>query len=187
MKKVLILAALATASATSFAQTTFGEPNPSPNRLLYGELGISEFELEDDRLPGYSSDNEALTAIVGYKFHPNIAGEALLATGVSEQDVGFGGTTVSSELDYALGLYVRPSMMASDKLEVFGRLGMVAVDWSLSGPAAPALDSDASFSYGAGLNYYFTDNLYGQFSYTSLYDRDDTEAKGYTLAVGMKF
>lgn len=185
MKKILIMAALAAVSATSFAQTTSGQANA--DRLLYGELGYMELELEDDRLPGYSSDNETVSAIIGYQFHPNLAGEAFLATGVSEEEVGYSGGTITSELDSAYGLFVRPSMMAADRLEVFGRLGVVTMDWALSGASAPALDDETSFSYGAGINYHFTDNLYGQLAYTSLYDKDDTTAKGYTLAVGMKF
>lgn len=192
MKKILILAALATASATSFAQSNMGQPafgqtGPSPDRLLYGELGYTEMELEDDRLPGYSSDNETLTAIIGYKFHPNFSGEVLLATGISEDDVGYRGANFNSELSSAYGVYVRPNMMATERLEVFGRLGFTSVDFNLRGIGAPPMDSESSFTYGAGANYYFTDNLYGQFAYTSFFDKDDMSVQGYTLGVGMKF
>lgn len=183
MRKILLLTALATASATSFAQTTFGQaPNPN-ERLLYGELGYTEMELRIDELPGYSSDNEALTAIVGYKFHPNVSGEAFFATGLSSENSG----GVRSEIGNSYGLFVKPHMMLTDQVELFGRAGFVSTEVELSVPGLSDSDRDSSFAYGAGFNYHFTNTLYGQFAYTSFYDKDADRVKGYTLGVGMKF
>lgn len=187
MKKIMMLAALATASATAVAQPTFGQaPNPN-ERLLYGELGFSQIELESDALPGYSSDNDTVTAILGYKFHPNISGEVFLAGGLDTEYVNYGGTRIGSEVKNSYGIFVKPHMMLTDQVELFGRLGYLESELEVSVPGGSATDSDGSFAYGAGVNYHFTDRFYGQFAYTSFYDKDEDTAQGYTLAVGMKF
>lgn len=187
MKKIMILAALATASATAVAQPTFGQAANPNDRLLYGELGYSVIELESDTLPGYSSDNDAVTGIIGYKFHPNISGEVFLAGGTGTENVNFGGVNVGSKIKNSYGLFIKPNIMVTDRLELFGRVGYLESELELSVPGAAASDSDGSFAYGAGVNYHFTDRFYGQAAYTSFYDKDDDTARGYTLAVGMKF
>lgn len=77
-------------------------------------------------------------------------------------------------------------MMTND-LELFGRVGYVTTEITATGPGGTASVDDSSFAYGAGLNYHFTDTFYGQFSYTSFYDKDGDDLKGYTLGVGMRF
>ena len=187
MKKILVLAALATASASVLAQSTFGQAPNQNERLLYGELGYSQIELESDALPGYSSDNDAVTAIIGYKFHPNISGEVFLAGGTGTETVNYGGVNVGSKVKNSYGLFIKPNIMVTDRLELFGRVGYLESELDLSVPGVRATSSDGSFAYGAGVNYHFTDRFYGQAAYTSFYDKDDDTARGYTLAVGMKF
>src|SRR5690606_28558642 len=179
--------ALATTSATVLAQPTFGQPAGQNERLVYGELGYSQIELESDTLPGYSSDNDAVTAIIGYKFHPNISGEVFLAGGTGTENVNYRGFNVGSKIKNSYGLFIKPNIMVTDRLELFGRVGYVESELELSGQGLSARDSDGSFAYGAGVNYHFTDRFYGQAAYTSFYDKDDDTARGYTLAVGMKF
>lgn len=169
-KKLWILAAFAVASVPSFAQTS------NYSKLLYGELGYTEMDLKLSGAPGYSSDNETLSAILGYKFHPNVSGEVFLADGISSSDIG-----------NSYGLFVKPNMMLTDKVELFGRLGYVSTKVEVSRGGVSVSDRDSSFAYGAGFNYLFTDSFYGQFAYTSFYDKDNDRVKGYTVGVGMRF
>lgn len=186
MKKLLILVAFATASATALAQTTTA-PRTDTASHLYGELGYSMVDIEDDRLPGYSSDNDMLSAIIGYRFHPNVSGELFLGTGLSTQDEAYGGTTVRSKIDSSYGLFVRPSMMMSNQFEAFGRIGFLRNDLNVSGAGAAGSDSSTSAAYGVGVNWHFTPAMYGQLSYMSFHDKDETQADGYTLGLGMRF
>jgi hypothetical protein len=179
MKKMLIAAICAGASLSSFAQTA-----PESEQLLYGELGYTGVEIERG---GSSADNELLTGFIGYKFHPNVAGEAFLAVGVGDETQDVFGTPITTELDSMYGLFIKPTTMVSDQLELFGRVGYVAADLTVSSPTGSFSEDDSSFAYGAGANYYFTDRFYGQFAYTTFYDKDDTDISGYTLAVGMEF
>lgn len=181
MKKLLVFVAFATASAATFAQS-----DPADSHL-YGELGYSMVNIEDDRLPGYSSDNDMLSAIVGYRFHPNLSGELFLGTGLSTQDEAYGGTTVSSEVDSAYGLFLRPSMMLSNQFEAFGRVGFLRNDLAVSGAGLAGSDSSTSAAYGVGVNWHFSSAAYGQLSYTSFHDKDNTQADGFTLGLGMRF
>ena len=188
MKKTLLLAALAAASTTALAQPVFGQGSGSASseRLLYGELGFTEMEFEAPGL-GSSPKYDTITAIVGYKFHPNVSGEAFLGTGTSTENVTVGGVTVGSEIGNSYGLFVKPHMMLTDQVELFGRLGYVSTELEISAGGFSDSDSDSSFAYGAGANYHFTDTFYGQFAYTSFYDKDNETISGYTLGVGMKF
>lgn len=185
MKKLLALVVIASASTMAIAQTT--APRAGTTSNVYGELGYSSITLEDTQLPGYSSDNDTVTAFVGYQFHPNVSGELFLAGGTGTEVVNYSGVPLGSKIDSAYGLFLKPSTMLGEQFEVFGRAGFVRTDLTLSVPGGSASDSDTSFAYGAGANWHFTDRVYGQLAYTYLYDRGTTTADGYTLALGMRF
>lgn len=153
---------------------------------MYGELGYNMIEIEDSRLPGYSSDNDALSAIVGYRFHPNVSGELFLGTGIGSENAAFGGGTVRSKVSSSYGLFVRPSFMVSDQFEVFGRLGFLRSKLNLQGTGIGS-ESGTSTAYGVGANWHFSPNMYGQLAYMSFYDRNNTQAQGLTLGLGMNF
>jgi len=190
MKKILALVAIAAASTTAFAQSgpynqrAGASANMSSN--MYGELGYNMIEIEDNRLGGFSSDNDALSAIVGYRFHPNVSGELFLGTGIGSEDNTVGGANVRSKVSSSYGLFVRPSFMVSDQFEVFGRVGFLRSRLSLNGPGVSSV-SGTSPAYGVGANWHFSPNMYGQLAYTSFYDRNDTQAQGVTLGLGMRF
>ena len=177
MKKLLIAAVCAGASLSSFAQT-------APEKLTYGELGYTSVTIDSD---GFTADNELLTGILGYKFHPNVAGEAFLAAGIGDDTSNFFGEPITTEIDSAYGLFIKPYMMVNEQFELFGRVGYVNTDYTISGLGRAASEDNSSFAYGVGANYRFTDTLYGQLAYTTFYNKDDTDITGYTLAVGMKF
>jgi hypothetical protein len=86
-EKTLALVAFAAASTTAFAQGTM---QPEHQRQMYGELGYNMLNVEDDHRPGYSADIEAITAIVGYRFNPNVSGEVILGTGIGTENVVYG-------------------------------------------------------------------------------------------------
>lgn len=186
MKKILALVAIATASATAFAQSgPYNQRAGAPSNM-YGELGYNMIEIEDSRLPGFSADNDALSAIVGYRFHPNVSGELFLGTGIGSEDNNFGGANVRSKLSSSYGLFIRPSFMVSDQFEVFGRAGFLRSRLSINGAGAGSV-SGTSPAYGVGANWHFSPNMYGQLAYTSFYDRNTAKAEGVTLGLGMRF
>lgn len=187
MKKILALVAIAAASTTAFAQTTTTRGNVNDGPLLYGELGYTQFMYEDDDIPDFSPDLDAVSGVIGYKFHPNVSGELYLATGTGSDRGTFAGVPFSAKLDHSYGLFLRPSAMVTNQLEVFGRAGFQRTKVSLRAGGISDSDSSSSWAYGVGANYYFANNLYGQLAYTSLYNRDDVQVDGITLGLGMRF
>lgn len=183
MKKTLALVAFAAASTTAFAQGTM---QPEHQRQMYGELGYNMLNVEDDRLPGYSADIDAVTAIVGYRFHPNVSGEVILGTGLGTENVAYGDTIVSSKLNSTIGVFARPAMKINEQFELFGRLGLVHTRLDLAGGGAGD-ETGISTAYGVGVNWHFNQEMYGQVSYTSLYDRNNATVDGLTLGIGMDF
>jgi opacity protein-like surface antigen len=181
MKNILVFASLLAVASASFAQSN------TPQSNLYGEFAYQSFELESDDFPGLSTNNGVVSGIIGHKFHPNLSAELFLAGNVDEGSDTIGGQPFETKIKNSYGVFVRPSTMVGDKVEVFGRLGYVRSKLEFSAPGISESESDGSFAYGLGANYYFSDRLYGQLSYTSLYDKDDVELKGFGAAIGYRF
>lgn len=181
MKNVLVFASLLAVASASFAQANTAQSN------LYGEVGYHSFELESDDFPGLSTDNGVISGIIGHKFHPNLSAEAFLAGNVDEGSDRIGGVRFETKIKNSYGVFLRPSTMVWDKVELFGRVGYVRSKVEISAPGISDSESDGSFAYGVGANYYFSDRLYGQLSYTSLYDKDDVELRGLGASIGYRF
>ena len=181
MKNVLVFASLLAAASTSFAQS-----NAAPSSL-YGEFGYQNFELESDAIPGLSTNNGAVSGIIGHKFHPNLSAELFLAGNVDEGSDTIGGVSFETKIKNSYGVFLRPSTMVWDKVELFGRVGYLQSKLGVSAPGVSSSESEGSFAYGVGANYYFSDRIYGQLSYTSFHDKDDVELKGFGASVGYRF
>ena len=100
------------------------------------------------------------------------------------------GTTINLKLTSSYGLYVKPKMQINDSIEVFGRLGYFNSKATISVPAFPALNSDASGtspSWGLGTSMKFTDSIYGTLDWMQMYKKDGFDVKGFGLSVGYKF
>jgi opacity protein-like surface antigen len=181
MKNILVFASLLAAASASFAQSNAAQSS------LYGEFGYQSIELESDDFPGLSTDNGAVSGIIGHKFHPNLSAELFLAGNVDEGSDTIGGVRVETKIKNSYGIFLRPSTMVWDKAEVFGRVGYLRSKLRVSAPGISSSDSEGSFAYGVGANYYFSDRLYGQVSYTSFHDKDDVELKGFGASIGYRF
>jgi len=176
MKNILIFTSLLAAASASFAQSN-----------LYGEFGYQSFEVESSAPPRVSTDNGAVSGIIGHKFHPNLSAELFLAGGVDDGTDTIGGVRFETELKNSYGVFLRPSTMVWDKVEVFGRVGYLQSKLRVSAVGVSGSDSEGSFAYGLGANYYFSDRMYGQLSYTSFHDKDDVELKGFGASIGYRF
>lgn len=181
MKNILVLASLLAIASASFAQSNTAQTN------LYGEVGYHSFELKSGDFPGLSTNNGVVSGIIGHKFHPNLSAEVFLAGNVDEGSDTIGGVAFETKIKNSFGVFLRPSTMVGEKVELFGRVGYARSKLEISAPGISASDSNGSFAYGVGANYYFSDRLYGQLTYTSLYDKDDVELKGFGASIGYRF
>lgn len=73
-----------------------------------------------------------------------------LAGSSDEGTVGYGGATITSEVDSAVGLavdlLVRPSLRMTNDLELFARVGYVATEFIATRPSRTASADGSSFA-----------------------------------------
>merc|ERR1711916_15427 len=137
---------------------------------------------------GIDVDLGALGARAGYKFTPylGLEGEALF--GVADEDFTFEGVDVSAELNYAVGLYGRVEAPVTDRVTLYGRLGVVnaelEVTASVPGVSISESESETGAGFGAGAEFAVTDTFGIYVDYTR-YDIDELEIDG--LSVGGKY
>ena len=148
---------------------------------VYGELGYSALNVEG---AGADVNLGALTGVVGYGLHPNLAVEGMLSLGVKDDKVG----AAKVELEHSYGIFAKPRVMLNPNLELFGRVGYVESKLKTSAPGYGSLSgTDGDWAYGVGANYYFDKNSYLGANYLRSYDKDGVKADGFTVGVGMKF
>ena len=157
----------------------------------YGEIGVTPLSVKATVDGNTLKANPTMLGLVlGYELNPNLALEALAASNIDSDAIRFNGTDVpgtSLKVNRAYGLFIKPKVMLTDNLELFGRLG--AIDSKITGQVDgySVTGTDHDVSYGLGLNYHFSKTAYGALSYNNFYDKDGIRVRGATLSVGMKF
>jgi opacity protein-like surface antigen len=176
--KILVLAAMTAATAVN-AQT-------------YGEIGYTTTTAKEniDR-NGLKASLAAIRGILGYELNPNLAIEGMVAFGMGDSIVKINGQSLSTfktEIDSAIGLYLKPKTKLNEQVELFGRVGFSRVKGtaSLVGYGSDT-SSDSSFSYGAGLNYAINPTTSLNADYMSYVNKDGFTVNGFTFGLGFKF
>lgn len=146
----------------------------------YIELGVSSIRYEGG---GAWAQPGLANLKLGFNANKNISFELLGATTINEAHVG----AVSFRVDSLFGLYLKAKTDLTENLDIFGRFGVARNNVSVSGPGGYAWAYDTSVSFGAGLDYNFTKNFYGQIDYMSYYMKDGTSAFGPSVSLGVKF
>lgn len=153
------------------------------------QYGVAAYD-ED----GISEEFNPTAAIVrlGRYFTPNIAIEARLGTGVSD-DTRFlpelgSGYDATVEVDRVFGLYATAHANLTDSLSLYGVLGASKVKATATLPAFPGLKSEednSSVSYGVGADVDISSNL--TLNLEAIRYLDKSEFNLDTLAVGVTF
>ena len=177
MKRLIFMAAATTLMAGVQAQ-------------LYGALGYTSTTAKaSDNLGTYKASPKAIRGIVGYEAHPNLAVEGMLALGMG--DAGISGPGVPSganlKIQNAYGLYLKPKAKLNDALELFGRVGYTKAKYKSSYRASSFKESDDSLSYGLGLSYALTSNVYLNLDYLQYIKEKDSKTTGTTFGIGYRF
>lgn len=165
------------AIAAAAALLMLGTAHAQQRSPLYGELGYSFQTIKADG--GFKANPQALRGIVGYNFHPNFAGEAMLQFGTSsDEDQG-----VDVKVDNAFGVFVKPKYDFGN-IEAFGRLGWARTKVKVSGSGS---ESENDFAWGLGVNYSFNPRMYVGADWMRLHDKDGVKIDGVTLNFGYRF
>lgn len=188
MKQLTIATALALCALSSHAQSLSTLPAANPN---YVEVGFTAVKYEENAL-GYSikSSPDAIRGVVGREINPNVAVEAMFATGLGRSSVEADGQDLSGanfKINSMYGLYVTPKTMLADQFEGFLRLGYAYARGTASYGGESSADSENSFSYGIGVRYHFDKTTFLNVDYMSYLNKSDYKADGFTVGLGFRF
>ena len=122
----------------------------------------------------------------GYQVDENLALEARLGTGVSDDKISIDGEKTKIEEDYTYGAYLKMGQPTSIGLYPYMLVGWTESKIKGSVPGASQTDKSGGISYGAGMEYRFSDISVG-LEYTVFYNNDDYKIDGLTLGATYKF
>jgi hypothetical protein len=145
---------------------------------LYGGLGYNFITYEE---PGASVDLGALGFTLGSRVMNNVAIEAIVGVGVSDDTV----TNVKVEINDFIGVYVRPFLAISENAEVYARLGFFRGEISASGAGLRVSSTGSDFSYGLGAAFNVSKDTAITLDYTVFYDKSSITVNGF--GVGLRF
>lgn len=173
MKKLVLATAVVTCFATPM---TFAQSMPP----LYAELNYAWPKVEST---GPSATPQVAGGRIGLQLNENFAAELYLATSAREDTVN----GVDLKIKNAAGLYLKGMAPLGERAKLVGRVGYLRAKLESSGPGGSLSNTDNSFSYGIGLQYDFTPQVYGIVDYMSFYDRRGLTVRGPMVGVGLKF
>jgi outer membrane autotransporter protein len=101
--------------------------------------------------------------------------------------LGGASTNVDAKISSSYGVFLKPKVMVSNEVELFARLGYAKSTLKLSTRGESESQTEGSFAYGLGGNYYLNKQTYLTASYMNLYSKDGTKATGFNFGVGYKF
>jgi hypothetical protein len=174
--RILSVAALLATAAAAQAQ-------------VYVEGGVAPLTLKDSEAPVLKAKPTVLTGVVGYEINPNLAVEGFLGLGLNKSSVTEGGvsTGIEAKISNSYGIFLKPKVMVSNEVELFARLGYAKSTLKMSYRGESESQSEGSFAYGLGGNYYLSKQTYVTASYMNLYSKDGTKATGLNFGLGYKF
>ncbi len=118
-------------------------PALAQEKSSYIELGAGKLEIKtaDVRLsPNFAA------VVVGHRFFPNLAIEAIAAASEREDTSG-----ATFRLDSAYGLRLRPNLKVAERLEAYATLGYLHTKLSASGLGSSIADARDIGSAGVGI------------------------------------
>lgn len=157
---------------------------------MYAEFGYTQYNAKDsDSIDSIKFSPGAVTGTLGYQFTPNIAVEGLFGLGAGEGKIKLNGvkTNVKGQVTKAVGLYFKPSLAVSDRVDLFARIGWAHTELEMSVPGASVTESDNSASYGVGANFNISKTSYIQASWMNYYKNDGFKIDGFNIAYGFRF
>ncbi|MFZ9407008.1 MAG: outer membrane beta-barrel protein [Burkholderiaceae bacterium] len=157
----LVVAASALASA------------PSVHAQSYGEIGYTNQRITLNLTDGFASANFRATSgtlrgIAGYKIHPNLAMEGLLAVGINDGNIETGNATLDNAfrsigavlgVKNAFGVFLKPQFKNSAGYTYYARVGVNRVTLETKGDGVSDSVGKNAFAYGLGVGYDISKHL----------------------------
>ncbi|MDX1452580.1 MAG: porin family protein [Oleiphilaceae bacterium] len=167
-----------TMASQAFADDTHGK--------RYASVDIGFYGLESDN-GNFEADLTHISGRVGGYLNDNLALEARLGTGVTDDTINEGiFTDTDISLRYLVGAYMRIGAKAGDQLFPYLLLGFTRADFETETGSNSSNDAETDTSYGAGIDF----NLSGltvALEYANLVDKNDSTYSGFSIGLKSTF
>jgi opacity protein-like surface antigen len=180
MKKNLLAAVLLSVAATG----AMAQAQANKETGFYAELGLAQAYYKE----GNANFNNAMGEIkAGYNINKYIAAEVMAAGNLNSANFNYGSTNINAKVSSAYGGYAKLSLPVNDDFSLFVRAGVTSATVTASSRYASAWSTGSDFSYGAGAQFNFTKDVYGQVDYMSYYNKNNITVQAPSISVGYKF
>ena len=153
---------------------------------VYGSLGYTSLNFKGgDGVPDFK--NGALEFALGARHPENVAIELVFGGGVKDDKKTVEGSRVQFETKHYYGIYLKPYVMMSDRIELYGKLGYIKGKATLRGPGGSVTASDGDFSYGIGAAFHVEKDAAITLDYTRISDDKDGKIDGVGVAIRFNF
>lgn len=190
MKKHL-LGVIAALSATTTGAAPFSDNDSFFNNDgFYAGAGISRYRYAE---PGAGADFHLATLELngGFWFHPLLSAEMRVGTGLGDQESAANDVLWQVNLDSFASVYWRPEWV-NESAKLYGLLGYTQVDIGAEGTTAAGAPrtqdlSEDGFSFGAGIGFFYDQNLTVNLEWKQLVDADSFEMSGFSAGLDYRF
>lgn len=184
MKKKLLVVAILTVVATG----AMAQSQANKETGFYAELGLAQAYYKEGNA---NFDNTMAEIKAGYNINKYIAAEVMAAGNLNSANFNIGSTSINAKVSSAYGGYAKFSLPVNDDFSLFVRAGVTSATVNATatngGRYASTWSTGSDFSYGAGAQFNFTKDVYGQVDYMSYYNKNNITVQAPSISVGYKF
>jgi Outer membrane protein beta-barrel domain len=158
------------------------------NTGYYAEFGLAQAYYKE---PGWSFNNAMGVFKGGYNLNKYIAAEVMAAGNLNTANGYFGAAYLTAKVSSAYGGYAKFSLPVNDEFSLFVRGGVTNATVNATATNGvrytSVWQSGSDLSYGAGAQFNFTKDTYGQVDYMSYYNKNNVTVVAPSISVGYKF
>ena len=177
-KNILVSIALVTFSTplACFAAT----PGNAYFGAQYSQITYKEDGVED-------LNPSALIGRLGLNMSEYLSLEGRIGFGLSNDTAMVLGVPVDFESDSLFGAYLLGRLPVSDSFSIYGVIGFTSIEVTASVSGFSVSDDGSDTSFGAGMEFGFSDDVSMSLEYMSYYDKEGVSIDAVGLGVNVEF
>ena len=146
---------LAIAAAVSFSGAAAADPTSAGTTYIGGQYAAVTYS--EDNVP--DAEPSAIVGRAGTFISDNLSIEGRFGFGLEDDTVSLAGVDVDVEIDNFIGGYITGHLPLADQASLYGVLGFTSAKGKFSAGGGSISERDSGISWGAGFNFYATEQL----------------------------
>jgi outer membrane immunogenic protein len=151
----------------------------------YMGVNLLQVTYKEDGIP--TATPMAIGFKIGNRINSNLAVEARLGTGLSDDTVNVLGLPVKLEVDRFIGVYMRGIAPISEAVSVYGLVGYTDGELTASVGNFSVSTSDSDFSYGLGADFAVANNVSLNVEWGRMFKGPGYKLDALSFGVSVKF